>query len=170
MDEAQKVREQAAQAMDVLRAELAELARIQRKRTTLIATGEAAERRVMVSLNADGVIIETRFADDIGDLGHEEIAAAVTEAGQRAHAELSRMNEAMMRPLTEQRARLPKMSEVIADLSDFEGMRDIDGLGELDNLLTTPPPVSTAPPGSPERRVGDAEGTSPDSGVKDELW
>ncbi|MGO4615055.1 YbaB/EbfC family nucleoid-associated protein [Nocardia sp. 2YAB30] len=146
--------------------QMGEINRIQQRTAAVVATGEAEQRRVTVFLNAEGTVIETRFADDIDDLGYEEIAAAVTAAAQAAKADLGRQLAEIQRPLLEQRARLPKLTDIVADMPD---------LGSHTPVI---PKVSTAPPQSAERRVEEDPGhpdTQPHdgrrgSGYKDSAW
>ncbi|MBF6327541.1 YbaB/EbfC family nucleoid-associated protein [Nocardia transvalensis] len=128
-----------ASILDDVQQQLRTIARIQQERTRLLAT-VTVRRRVTVTVNAEGTVVETRFGPDIEDLSYPEIAAAFTEAAQRAAAEVARKGRELMMPLHDQRARLPRLSDLI------EGMPDFD--------MPSAPPVSTAPPS--ERR-GDAE-------------
>ncbi|WP_280266761.1 YbaB/EbfC family nucleoid-associated protein [Nocardia wallacei] len=121
------------------------IADIHERRARLTATGTARRKKIMVTVNADGVVIETRFASDIGDLDYPEIARGVTEAAQQAAAEMTRKTSELMQPLQAQRARLPKLSDLI------------EGLPDLTQRMPVAPPVSTAPPDSPERRSGTAD-------------
>ncbi|NUS45416.1 MAG: YbaB/EbfC family DNA-binding protein [Mycobacteriaceae bacterium] len=160
MDEDALAREHFAQVMNDFHAQMADIGRMQQLRATLVATGYAADKRVAVSLNADGIVIETVFADDIGDLDHDEIAAAVTAAGQAAARDLQRQTDEVHAPLLERRARMPKLSEIIGTI---EGLED----------FPAPPAVSLAPPGSPDRVAADEDRPAPlapQSGVKDSLW
>lgn len=67
-----------------------EIARIQEERAQLTASATVRRKRVTVTVNADGVVIETKFGPNIEDLSYSEIAAAVTEAAQKANAEVLR--------------------------------------------------------------------------------
>lgn len=107
------------------------IAQIQQDRAQLTASA-TVRKRVTVTVNADGTLIETKFGPDIADLNYGEIARAVTEAAQQAAAEVARKAGALMTPLQEKRARLPKITDLI------EGMADIV------------PPVPEAPPVSLE--------------------
>ncbi len=131
-------------AQDQLRA----IARIQTERAQLIGTGTASRRRVTVSVNADGVVIETKFASDADDLDLPEIAKAVTEAAQNAARDLAEKNRALMAPLQGRRARMPRLADLL------EGMPDLRG------NMPTPPKPSLAPPNSPQR-VPSSDAPSP---------
>ncbi|WP_280231533.1 YbaB/EbfC family nucleoid-associated protein [Nocardia cyriacigeorgica] len=116
-----------------------EIARIQEERAQLTASATVRRKRVTVTVNADGVVIETKFGPNIEDLSYSEIAAAVTEAAQKANAEVLRKGRQLMNPLDDRRARLPKLSDLI------EGMPDLTG------NLPTPRRASTAAPAARSR-------------------
>jgi hypothetical protein len=128
-----------AAVLDGVQKQLRSIARLQQERTLLTASA-TVRRRVTVTVNANGTVIETKFGAGIEDLSYSEIARAVTEASQQAAAEVARKTEEMMSPLQEQRARLPKLSDLIEGMPDFGAE------------IPEPPPVSTAAPGSAERQ------------------
>ncbi|MEU7631075.1 YbaB/EbfC family nucleoid-associated protein [Nocardia sp. NPDC049220] len=142
---------------------------MQRQWVLLTATGSAANKRVTVSINAEGTVIETRFSDDIDDLSYAEIAKAVTEAAQNAATEMQRKTAGLTASLQEQSSRIPKLSELAPGALDV-----------LD-LVPTAPQVSLAPPDAPERLAAESEAMvfadteQPDrdvsqSGVTDSSW
>ncbi|MFB8002153.1 YbaB/EbfC family nucleoid-associated protein [Nocardia sp. NPDC056000] len=131
-----------ASMMDEFQKQMTVLADVQQRRARLTASGTASQKRITVTLNADGVVIETRFTDT-DDLTHEELAKAVTEAAQEAAAELSRKTADLMNPIQQQRGRMPKMSDLIEDFPN------------LDTHLPELIPASLAPPNSPERQHHD---------------
>ncbi|MEV0252260.1 YbaB/EbfC family nucleoid-associated protein [Nocardia sp. NPDC050712] len=135
------VKEQMVAVLEGVQQQFRTIARIQQSRAALTASA-TARKRVTVTVNASGTIIETKFGSGIEDLSYSEIARAITEAAQQAHAEVGRKTEELMAPLQQQRARLPKLSDLV------EGMPDLSP-PEL-------PPVSLAPPGSPERAAADS--------------
>lgn len=118
---------------------------MQQKWALLTATGFSAHKRVTVSINAEGEVIETLFSSDISGLSYEEIAKAVTEAAQAAMAELRRKTVALQESLQEVNARIPALSELAPGALNVMG------------LVPEPPRVSTAPPGAPERLVAESE-------------
>ena len=138
--------------------QLANIAAIQRQQAALTATASVADGMVQVSVNARGAVIETRIDHDyldeyaLEDLGHD-----ITDAAQQAAATVQRRASALMEPLTEHRAALPSLSEIISgatDLRDFESQV---------------PTVSTAPPNSPERLSLERDPTFPDDGDENPL-
>ncbi|WP_328395546.1 YbaB/EbfC family nucleoid-associated protein [Nocardia sp. NBC_00416] len=129
----------AASAMENLRKQMSMIAQLQQQRAELTASASVRDNRVTVTVNANGVVIATEFASDIGDLSFDEIAAAVTEAVQQAAADVARQSEELVRPLRAERARRPKLSETV------------EGIPDLESLIPAEPPVLLSAPGSRER-------------------
>lgn len=119
--------------------QLRTVARIQAERAQLIGTATVANKRVTVSVNADGIVVETKFGPGIENLGFSAIAKAVTEAAQLAARDLGEKNRVLMAPLQSQRARLPKLSDLIASMPD------------LSRELPPPPKAPLTPPDSADR-------------------
>lgn len=128
-----------AALVEEFQAQMATLADVQKQRSRIMATGTALNRRVTVVVNADGVVIETRFDDDL-DLPLHELAEAVTEAAQAAAVELTRKNTELMNPVKERHGRMPKMSDLI------------EGLPDLSELIPGSIPAPISPPNSRERQ------------------
>ncbi|MBB5912862.1 DNA-binding protein YbaB [Nocardia transvalensis] len=134
-----------ATVMDGVEEQLRTIARLQTERTRLTASATVSGKRVTVTVNADNTVVETRFGPGIEDLSHGEIAKAVTDAAQRAAAEMARRTKELFAPLQAQRERMPKLTDLV------EGMPDLH--------VPEAPPVSTAAPGSPERQQ-DSDGSA----------
>ncbi|WP_306360354.1 YbaB/EbfC family nucleoid-associated protein [Nocardia sp. CC227C] len=145
------VNEQArAEMLSVLgdvREQLRMIARMQQDRARLTASASVRNKRVTVTVNADGVVVETKFGPGIDELGYGEIARAVTEAAQQAAAEVARRGSDLLAPLHDQRARLPKLTDLI------EGMPDI-----ADEVPTPMPAPLTKPDGTETDDPVSAEG------------
>ncbi|MEV6427883.1 YbaB/EbfC family nucleoid-associated protein [Nocardia sp. NPDC051463] len=134
-----------AEMLKAVEANMVSLRDAYQQRAQLTAVGTAANKLVTIVVNADGVVIETRMADDIADeLSPAEIAKAVTTAAQQACAEVKRKADELAAPMRERHAGMPKLSELLPGLPD-----------ELS--LPTLTEASTAPPGSAEREEPDAE-------------
>ncbi|WP_406270357.1 YbaB/EbfC family nucleoid-associated protein [Nocardia sp. NBC_00881] len=155
--------------VDSVQAGMKSIENMQRQWMLLTATGSAANKRVTVSINAEGTVIETHFADDIGDLSYAEIAKAVTEAAQNATTEMQRKTAGLTASLQEQSSQVPKLSELAPGALDI-----------LD-LVPAAPRVSLAPLGSPERLAAESEAMeftdteqpvrdASQSGVTDSSW
>ncbi|MBB5917401.1 DNA-binding protein YbaB [Nocardia transvalensis] len=149
----ERMRADAAQVLEGLDEQLRGIAEVQRQRADLTATITACEKRIKVTVNADGLLIHTEFAEDILDLTPDEIAENITAAVQAASAEVMRLGRELMRPLMERRTRLPKLSEMI------EGAPD---LGEM--IPVAPPPKASLD--DPERPRNDSPGTGFDTGAR----
>ncbi|WP_228810921.1 YbaB/EbfC family DNA-binding protein [Nocardia farcinica] len=157
--------------LDEVRQQMRMIGRLQQERSRLVASA-TVRKQVTVTVNADGVVIETRFGSGIEDLGYPEIAKAVTEAAQQAAAEVARRGQDLLAPLQDRRARLPKISDLV------------EGMPDLNAEIPAPPPVSTAPPAARQRsvvddgdssalRFEDVEAIDParrDRGVTDSGW
>ncbi|MGF6885031.1 DNA-binding protein YbaB [Nocardia sp. GAS34] len=159
-------------ANEALKAQVAELmksvqdyaaatARARERREQLMVTAEAADGRVSVTVNADGVVIDVQFADDVDDLDYGEIAAAVRVAAQDAAAAAVR-ESAEITDVTSLARDLPGFSEILPGLPDF------------DQIRTMFPPAPRAPtdlPGSPSRTAPQADRQRGNrSEVNDSQW
>lgn len=136
--------------IDAFQDQMRAIAKVQQERVALTASATSRDKTVTVTVNANGVVIETKFFSGIDQLSYERIARTVTETAQQAADEVVRKNSELTAPLAENRARLPKLSEVI------------DGMPAFDKEIPMEPPVSTAAPGSPER-------ADDESGESDEM-
>ncbi|MGW4244223.1 YbaB/EbfC family nucleoid-associated protein [Nocardia sp. NPDC004722] len=129
-----------ASMVDEFQAQVEILNDIQQKRAQLMATGYALQKRVTVVVNADGIVIETRFDDDLEGHTLQELSKAVTEAAQAASTELARKSTELTAPIQERRGRMPRMSDLI------------EGLPDLTAQMPERIPASIAPPNAPERQ------------------
>ncbi|MBU3066504.1 YbaB/EbfC family nucleoid-associated protein [Nocardia sp. NEAU-G5] len=108
-----------ASQLDEYRAQLAEITRLQQERTGLMGVGTAAGRRVTVTVNADGIAIDIKFSSGVGDLGHEETAAAITAASQLAVADVARQTTALFAPIAPPRTEPLKWDETISGIAEL---------------------------------------------------
>ncbi|MBF6130647.1 YbaB/EbfC family nucleoid-associated protein [Nocardia brasiliensis] len=108
-----------ADLLDTVNQHIRSIAEVQQKRVELTATATAGKGRVRITVNADGVVIDTEFSDDIDDLDYDEIADAVTEATQDAAAEVARKAEELIAPIRDTRSRLPSLSSLVEGLPDI---------------------------------------------------
>lgn len=152
------------------------IAEAQNKRVKLTGKGSVHKGRVQVTVNANGVIIETKLSKDVSDLSYGDIAKAITQAAQQAAQDVQTQTAELLAPVKQAQAKLPKMSELI------------EGLPDLESQIPTEPEVSLAPPDDPERLVFDTDenhspmkfsgveaydheaNTQRDSGVSDSPW
>ncbi|MFJ4650431.1 YbaB/EbfC family nucleoid-associated protein [Nocardia sp. NPDC088792] len=150
----EQLRNDAAVLLDGFTQQLHALAEAQRRRAELTATATACDKRIRVTVNADGLLIHTEFADDIADIRYPDIAAAMTAAVQAAATEVRRRCEELLAPIRTERARLPKLSEIVEGAPDF-------------GFLLPP-----APPARMDVRVSAPAAPEPASGslVSDQDW
>ncbi|MFF0609135.1 YbaB/EbfC family nucleoid-associated protein [Nocardia tengchongensis] len=133
--------------LDDFRDQMRTITQLQQQRAAVTASASVRGKRVTVTVNADGTVIETKFASNIDDLDYPEIAKAVTEAAQQASAEVARRSREIMAPVSQNRNRLPRLTELVPGMPDLtEALR-----------IPEPPVVSTAPPKAPERRAAEQD-------------
>ncbi|WP_329412268.1 YbaB/EbfC family nucleoid-associated protein [Nocardia vinacea] len=113
--------------METLRDQLGELQEFERRRMALTATAESLDGRVTVTVDAEGHVIDTEFADDIHRFAPEKLAAAVTAAAKAAAADVALRCEELRAPLLEGYEKIPKLSDMV------------DLIPQLDAELPTPP-------------------------------
>ena len=133
--------------LDGLNAQMRGIAELQLKRSKLTATADACEQRITVKVNAAGLLIETKFADDIAELTYDEIAEGMTAAVQQAAAEVMRRGKELMEPLRTERTRLPKLSDII------------EGAPDLGSLMPKTPPTPTNRRDIDAVDVGESDGS-----------
>ncbi|WP_327119115.1 YbaB/EbfC family DNA-binding protein [Nocardia sp. NBC_01730] len=141
--------------LDTIKAGIASIGLAQQQAAALTATVSVARRQVAVSVNAEGVVIDVRFGDEIDQFDYREIARAVCTAAQAAAVEVQSKRAALMARLDEEQARMPKLSEFLP------GMPDV-----LD-MIPPAPVVATAPPGAAEE---DADEDAPMEFTDVEEW
>ncbi|MFI5780703.1 YbaB/EbfC family nucleoid-associated protein [Nocardia sp. NPDC051570] len=88
-----------------------EIAALESRRKLLTATALACDKRIKVTVNADGLLIETKFSADIGDLSYAEVAEALPIAVRAAAREVTRKGRALMWPLLERDTEIPVMAK-----------------------------------------------------------
>ncbi|RDI43611.1 YbaB/EbfC family nucleoid-associated protein [Nocardia mexicana] len=109
-----------ADLLETVNDQIRSLEEAHRQRAQLTATASVYEGRVRVTVNADSVVVQTRFADDIDDLTFSEIAEGVTAAAQAAAAEVTRRAEKLIEPMRRARSRLPTLSDLVEGLPDLQ--------------------------------------------------
>jgi DNA-binding protein YbaB len=153
--------EQFPDLMDDIQSTLQTVARLQRERAALVGRATVRRGRVSVAVNADNVLVDVQFGRDIEDLDYPELARAIVEATQAATVDVGRKSKELMQPLQEQRARLPKLSDLVPGMPDIRG-----------RLPVPEPPPWTRPASG--RADADAEAVarrnSREPGVTDSGW
>ncbi|MFI6046322.1 YbaB/EbfC family nucleoid-associated protein [Nocardia sp. NPDC051321] len=110
-----------ADLMEEVQSQLHSIARLQQQRVALVGKATVRGGRVTVVVNADGAVIETKFGRGIEDLEYAELARAVTQAAQEAIADVRRQSQELLAPFQEERARLPKLSDLVEGMPDLSG-------------------------------------------------
>jgi hypothetical protein len=133
--------------------QMAVLAELQQRRAQLVAAAQAAEGRVTVTVNADGVTIDTRFSAYVDELTYDDIAVAVTEATQAAIARVKQKADDLVQPFLGMRERLPTLSDIVA------------GMPDLRAHIPMPPRASLTPPG--DQHLSDVPAELSDAEVRE---
>ncbi|PXX57616.1 DNA-binding protein YbaB [Nocardia tenerifensis] len=115
----ERIKGDAADLLDTVNQHIRSIAQVQQQRVELTASATAGKGQVSITVNADGVVIDTEFGDDIDELDYDDIADAVTEATQAAAAEVARKAEELIAPIRETRSRLPSLSSIVEGLPDL---------------------------------------------------
>lgn len=105
--------------IDAVNKGMQSIAEAQQERAKLTATASDAGNRVTVTVNADGIVVDTRFAGDIDELSYDEIATAVTKAAQQAAVDVRARSESVMAAASQGFGGIPEFDEVAADIPDF---------------------------------------------------
>lgn len=132
---------------DTVRAGMATIARAQQEQSQLTATATAAAGRVSVVVNAENVVIQVRFSDNIDDLSYPEIARAVTTAAQDAAAAMHRKTKELLDTLRADTARIPRLSEYLP------------GMPDVQDMIPEPPRAPVTPPSARKRDDEPSDGT-----------
>ncbi|MFC3961059.1 YbaB/EbfC family nucleoid-associated protein [Nocardia jiangsuensis] len=131
------------------------IAELQRSRALLTETVRVCDQRIEVTVNADGVLVATKFGDDVLDLSLEEIAENITAAVQTAAARVAERSRELMQPLLERKNALPKLSDIV------------EGAPDLGSLMPTAPPPPLTPPDPARWPDDDSDPRTPRSVVAD---
>lgn len=137
-----------AELMDGLRAQMGAIADIEQRAAQLTATAAVHDERIVVTVNADGHLIDIYFSEKANSLSFPEIGAGILAAARAAAADVRQQAEELIAPMRQQREQVPALHEMIA------------GLPDLQAEIPLPPPVRTelADPVD-EESVGQATGS-----------
>jgi DNA-binding protein YbaB len=124
--------------MDAVHKGMRSIAEAQEERAKLTATASEAGKRVTVTVNADGIVVETRFAGDIDELTYDEIATAVTKATQRAAMDVRARSQELMAAASQGFGNIPEFDEMAQDIPDFTKL-----LPPASEVPLAPPPASS---------------------------
>ncbi|MEU0503790.1 YbaB/EbfC family nucleoid-associated protein [Nocardia sp. NPDC005998] len=126
--------------MDAVQKGMQSIAEAQEERVKLSARASEAGGRVTVTVNADGIVVETRFGGDIDELSYDEIATAVTKAAQTAAADVRARSESVMAAASQGFGAIPEFDELADDIPDFTKL-----LPPAPEVPLAPPPASSSP-------------------------
>ncbi|MGF6889185.1 DNA-binding protein YbaB [Nocardia sp. GAS34] len=102
--------------MPQLQEHLQALTEARQQRARLTASATSRDRRVTITVDANGVIASTRFADDIGELVPDELARMVTQVAQEAAKVVARRNQELVAALAAQHGGLSEMAQRVTEL------------------------------------------------------
>lgn len=123
-----------AELMANLRVQMGAIADIEQRAAQLTATAAVHDERIVVTVNADGDLIDIQFSDKVTSLSYPEIGAGILAATQAAVADVRQQAQELIAPIREQREQVPTLHEMIA------------GLPDLQAEIPAPPPVLTEHP------------------------
>ncbi len=148
--------------MRALQGTLESMQRAYRKIAALTATASAADGRMTVCVNAEGVVIDCRLSDDIGDLTFDEIGEAFTRAAQQASQDVRRRSGDLLAPVQQ------SVDEKLVGYDDDF----FPGLSEFIDSLPKRGTISTAPPGAVDRDSApdSDEGLATNNGAVESAW
>lgn len=121
---------------------MARVTEMDRQRRLLTATATERDKRIRVTVNAEGVLIDTWFADDISDLSYDEIAEAMVEAVRTAATEVTHRSRELMWPLLERDTEVPITSDFLPGAVSGEPVTLLPARQDLPASLR--PPVSAS--------------------------
>ncbi|NKY31776.1 YbaB/EbfC family DNA-binding protein [Nocardia speluncae] len=135
--------------LEGLRKEMGTLADLEQRRAQFTATATMHDKRVTVTVNAEGHLIDLRFSSKIDSLDYGEIATAVVAATKAAAADVARQAEELIAPLRQHQAQMPNLHELVG------------GMPDLQAEIPAPPPVLSQVPDpdvldEPSGMIGDA--------------
>ncbi|GAB2669569.1 YbaB/EbfC family nucleoid-associated protein [Nocardia goodfellowii] len=149
------------------RSQMQDIVKMQQQRVKLTGTATTKDKQISVTVNANGIVIETKFGSHIDEYSYDDIAKAVTRLAQQAADDVTTKTAELVEPLRAERDRLPKLHEVIPGLPDFQ------------SEIPTEPEVLLSPPNSPDRADDDMvftdvvdyqERDETGKGVTDSVW
>jgi DNA-binding protein YbaB len=113
-------RHQLADVLALAQEQMAGLAEVQRKRAALTGQATVADGTVQVTVNAQGVLVGTVIDEAyLDDYDFADLGDYVTEAARAAAQEVARRSAELLAPLTERRAKLPALSEIVPGAPDL---------------------------------------------------
>lgn len=106
-------------ALALVQEQIADLAELHKKRATLTAKASRADDTVCVTVNAQGMVIDTAIDETyLDDFDFADLGAHITAAAQSAAREVARRSAQLLAPLSERRRRFPSLPSIVDDMPD----------------------------------------------------
>ncbi|GAB92222.1 YbaB/EbfC family nucleoid-associated protein [Gordonia rhizosphera] len=106
--------------LDTMNSLISEMGVIRERAATLTATATELEGRLRVTVNAQGLVVETALDDEIlGEVTAARLGAAFTAATQRAAQEVAQKTHELWAPIIEKQKSLPRATDILDGLTDF---------------------------------------------------
>lgn len=117
--------------------QMSDLAEVQKKQAAMTARATVADGTVEVTVDARGTVLKTVLDEGYLD-DHEfaELGDHFTAAAQAAARDVQQRIAALMVPLSERRAALPSLSDILAGAPDLRSLFD-----DLENSRTQSAPA-----------------------------
>lgn len=116
-------RHELTEALALVQEHLAELAVVEKKRAALSATATTAGGKVVVTVNARGVV--SKATVDESYLDHNDLAELgdyFTAAAQEAASDVEMQAVDLLAPLAERRERFPSLSDIVEGAPDIRNL------------------------------------------------
>lgn len=110
-------------ALALVQEQFADLAVVEQERATLSSTATSADGTVTVSVDCDGIVIDTAVNEtyldhhDLADLGRH-----ITEAAQAAARDIEQKVAELLAPLAQRREQMPSLSDIVEGAPDIRDL------------------------------------------------
>ncbi|MEW2479957.1 YbaB/EbfC family nucleoid-associated protein [Mycobacterium sp. NPDC051198] len=110
-------------ALALVQEQFADLAVVEEERATLSSSATSADGTVTVTVDCDGVVIDTAVSEtylddhDLADLGRH-----ITGAAQDAARDVALKSAELLAPLAERRERMPSLSDIVEGAPDIRDL------------------------------------------------
>ncbi|MED5814287.1 YbaB/EbfC family nucleoid-associated protein [Mycolicibacterium sp. 050232] len=107
-------------ALALVQEQFADLALVEEERAALSSSGTSADGTVTVTVDCDGVVIDTSVSEnylddhDLADLGQH-----ITDAAQDAARDVEKKVTELLAPLAERREQMPSLSDIVEGAPDI---------------------------------------------------
>lgn len=118
-----EARHELIDALALVQEQFADLAVVEEARAELSSTASAADGTVTVTVDAEGVVIQTAVSEsyfddhDLADLGSH-----ITAAAQDAARDVALKMAELLAPLAERREQMPSLSDIVEGAPDIRAL------------------------------------------------